>query len=82
MQRGIDNLAKHNYEVDYVITHCLPQDVASAAGYFGGDILTNYFDKLITLGLKFIEWWSGHYHFNDTVLGKYNILYEDIVRIV
>lgn len=82
MDLGIENLKKHNFEVDYVITHCLPQDVASAAGYLGSDCLTSYFNMLIQNGLKFKKWYSGHYHRNEQIWGKFNILYEDIVRVV
>lgn len=82
MDLGEQNLRKCNYEVDYVISHCLPQDVASAAGFFGMDSLTMYFNKLLQDGLKFDSWWCGHYHRNNTIMGKYHIRYDRIERIV
>lgn len=82
MQRGIEELAKVNFEVDYVITHCLPQDVATMAGYFQPDILTNYFSALITEHhLKFTKWHCGHYHQEEQLMGKFVIHYENIERI-
>lgn len=85
MQRGRKNLSMHDYKVDYVITHCLPQSVlTSLAGghYYEPDILTTYFDSLLDEGLQFKSWMCGHYHQHLNFMGKYDILYEQIVRIL
>lgn len=83
MERGIKNLKKVGNEVDYVIAHCLPQDVASAAGYTTPDKLTTYFNSLIMeKELKFHRWYCGHYHDERTVMGKFVIKYFDIERIL
>lgn len=82
MDFGLKTLEEHDYKVDYVISHCLPQAIAVVMGYRGADILTMYFNKLIENGLEFKEWYAGHYHRNERVLGKYYVLYEDILRIV
>ena len=84
MQYGIETLEKHNFDVDFVISHCAPQNVVSlfSHGLFKPDILTTYFDELIERGLKFNAWFHGHYHDNQKNLGKYVMLYEQIVRIV
>ena len=82
MDLGLQNLIKCDNKVDYVISHCLPQSVASIAGFCGGDILTEYFDKIIQNGLIFNQWYCGHYHREQTLLSKYNILYNKIERIL
>lgn len=82
MKRGEQTLNENNYEVDYVITHCLPQDVASAIGFTSADCLTQYFSNLLFDGLKFNKWYCGHYHLEKQIFGKFNILYEKIIRIV
>lgn len=82
MDFGIDILGKHNWEVDYVISHCLPQEVCSMLGYRNSDSLTNYFNELLHNGLKFKEWHAGHYHVNERIMGKFYIHYEDIMRII
>ena len=82
MNLGKKNLVKNNNKVDFVITHCLPQSIASMEGFFGGDIITNYFDELIINGLVFGKWYCGHYHREQTIYGKYNILYHSIERII
>lgn len=79
---GEETLKKCNYKVDYVITHCLPQEIASTAGYHGSDSLTRYFDKLLFDGLKFDSWFCGHYHTNRVYDEKYRVLYDEIQRII
>lgn len=81
-QRGRDILKKNNYEVDYIISHCLPQSVAAMAGYYGGDVLVRYFDSLLRDGLKFTRWFSGHYHREEAIAEKFIIKYHNIERIV
>lgn len=84
MRRGLVSLQEYSNDVDFVITHCLPQDIASvfSMGLYERDRLTMYFNKLLQDGLKFTRWYCGHYHVNRRVMGKFDILYEDIVRIV
>ena len=81
MNRGLVNLKAHNMEVDYIITHCLPQCVASMLGFFTPDRLTRYFDGLLDASLKFKRWHCGHYHVNKNI-DQYTILYEKIERIL
>lgn len=83
MQRGKDNLKKVDYKVDYVITHCPPREVCCRYGYYDVDTIISYFDELLKLGLSFNEWWSGHLHDNQyNIYRKYNLIYEDIVKLV
>lgn len=82
MDRGIRNLAKVDNKVDFVISHSLPQTVCGALGYAVADDLTKYFDCLLENGLVFKHWYSGHYHKEIDVFGKYHIRYHSIERIV
>ena len=79
---GLHNLEENNMKVDYVLSHCLPQEVASVLGFHSGDKLTRYFNSLLQNGLEFKSWWCGHYHMNTRILGDYNILYKNIQRIL
>lgn len=84
MQRGIENLEKHNWEVDYVITHCLPQTIAAVLlrGICESDVLTNYFDELLLdRELKFKKWYCGHYHVDTNIYGKFRIRYEEVEEV-
>lgn len=82
MNRGISELKKVDFNVDFVVAHSLPQCAAAAAGFLSPDAVTLYFDKLVNqYGLKFKRWFSGHYHKDEDVLGKYTIKYHDIEQV-
>lgn len=84
MQTGLSALESVDYKVDYVITHCLPHDVASVLSgcMFYPDALTMYFNNLVHRGLSFDRWYCGHYHTNHIIMGKYHVLYERIERLL
>lgn len=81
MGRGFRELNKVNNNVDFVISHSLPQTVCGALGYTKPDTVTRYFDDLLEAGLTFGDWFSGHYH-KETDVGRYHIRYHSIERIV
>ena len=70
-------------KVDYVITHCAPQDIASyiSHGYYKPDILTMYLGE-IARELKFTKWYFGHYHSEQAIMGKFILHYDRIERII
>ena len=76
------NLEKVNFEVDYVLSHCAPQSIVSwlMGGYTQPDKLTMYFEDLAQR-LKFKNWFFGHYHDDRKIMGKFILLYDQIVRI-
>ena len=83
MDRGLKNLERVDYKVDFVISHCLPQSVQSCLGYSGSDKLTKYFESLITdRNLQFSKWYCGHYHRETQALGQYIVKYHSIERIL
>lgn len=81
MQHGIQSLSNVDFNVDYVISHCLPQTCSSMYGLYDTDILTMYFNGLLDKGLKFKDWYCGHYHVEMDFMGKFHVLYERIDRI-
>lgn len=82
MEFGLQTLKKHKNKVDYIISHCAPQQVASIMSFsdYKPDELTGYFDN-IALNIDFKEWFFGHYHQDRRIIGKYTCLYNDIIRI-
>ena len=79
---GMKNLARHNYSVDYVISHTAPQDIVGQLGYLREDgkfidpttaMLSRFQEKI-----NFNHWYFGHFH-EDTTLGKYTALYQEVV---
>lgn len=83
MKFGLKTLEENGDEVDYIITHCCPQDVASvfSHGCYKPDILTQYFNT-VAADTKFTKWFFGHYHDNQQIMGKFIMLYEQIIRVV
>lgn len=83
MERGVTNLLKHGNTVDYVITHCAPQSIASVMsdGFYKMDALTNYLNN-IYFNTTFNHWFCGHYHIEGRCMGNFDVLYESIIRIV
>jgi hypothetical protein len=84
MNHGLDILKENNWKVDYILTHCAPQQVANiiSQGFYKPDILTMYFNGLLDNGIEFTNWFLGHYHDNRQVMSKFIILYEQIIRVV
>ena len=83
MRHGRKVLCKNNNKVDYIITHCLPQEIASliSAGVYKSDSTTLYLQK-IAQEAQFNQWYCGHYHIDKRIYCKYNILYHDILRVL
>lgn len=83
MAFGIKTLECNENKVDYIITHCCPQQVASVLSYgcCQADNLTRYFN-VIAETVDFNRWYFGHYHDNRTIMGKFILLYENIERIL
>ena len=81
-KKGIKNLEKVKYKVDYIITHCCPTSVQAilGGGTYKKDYLTNYLQK-ISEKWDFKKWYFGHYHDNRQIDSKYILLYEDIVPL-
>lgn len=83
MAHGMETLASVGNKVDYVVTHCLPQEVAYlfSFGLYKSDPLMMYFNQLLHNGLQFDRWYCGHYHVDRRAMAKFDILYTDIRRI-
>ena len=83
MNHGLQTLAENGNEVDFIVTHCCPQHVASmfSRGLYKSDCLTQYFNRIAEEN-KFTKWYFGHYHDNRQVMGKFIMLYDNLVRIV
>lgn len=83
MEFGIKTLNEHENKVDYIISHCCPQEIASifSLGCYKTNQLTRYFNHIKNT-VNFDKWFFGHYHDNKQILNDFYLLYEQIVRIV
>lgn len=92
---ALQHLAKVDYKVDYIVSHCAPQSVVNRLfklldkkyeiyGYAyempTPDALTKWFDELLPK-LDFKHWYFGHYHDNIEVDDKFTLLYEKITTV-
>lgn len=83
MRFGLETLNEHNYKVDYIVSHCCPQEIASvfSNGEYKPDKLTSYFNQILNM-VDFDKWFFGHYHDDKQILTKFVMLFTQIVRIV
>ena len=83
MQNGIDNLEKHAWKVDYILSHspCASIIALIGQGFYEQDILTKYLEE-IRCKADYKRWFAGHMHEDRAINDKDILLYEQIIRIV
>ena len=78
------NLDRHNWKVDYVITHScdtyslyvMPLSLNRREGRIENDILCEFEEKL-----KYTHWYFGHYHIDFDINSKKTVLYNRILKL-
>lgn len=83
MNFGSQQLDACDNEVDFIVTHCAPQNIVAmvSGGAYQADALTSYFD-VISESVRFNRWFFGHYHSNAQIMGGYVMLYQQLVRVL
>jgi hypothetical protein len=89
MAHAIQTLEQANWNVDYVLTHTICNDVLKQLFFlyaeFGWQYKTNqlsdFFQK-IEQKLSYQQWFCGHYH-DDIVMSdnKHTMVYHNIIRL-
>lgn len=83
MQEAMKNLEAHNYEVDYIITHCCSsdiQDFLGGRGLYKPDRQTDFFNR-IQSEVKYKKWYFGHYHMDYNVSHSEVLLNKKIIPL-
>lgn len=82
MENAMTNLDKVNNQVDYIISHTIPDDLISILGYSKGNVIdpTTRFLSFIVNKANFQRMFCGHMHI-DKDIGKYSLLYDKIIEI-
>ena len=85
MEEGRNNLAKCNYKVDYILSHCCSTTVQKMLDKGPGhllkaDILTDYLQE-IEEKTQYKHCFFGHYHEDRCVDDKHTLLYYAITKI-
>lgn len=87
LERGLVNLEKNNWIVDFIIGHTGPTYAIKRLGEickcsFGDKLenLNQYFEE-VCRKVKFKKMFFGHFHVDENVDGKFHCLYSDIIQI-
>lgn len=81
MDYGLETLKKHDYKVDYIISHCAPSLIQwEMDSRFDNDALTNYFDT-VAARVNFKSWFFGHYHRTEIIKEKFIALFDAVVGL-
>lgn len=83
MQNGLKNLEKHNYKVDYILTHSPSTSqlyLLGGKGLYEPDKLSNYLEE-VRVRTEYKKHFMGHMHVNRAINDKDIVLYEQIIRI-
>lgn len=82
MEEGLENLKKHNNQVDYIITHCLPSrdQYELKDGAFPKDAITEYLEYLKDT-VTYTHWYCGHYHVNKDLCGNISVVFNRILEV-
>lgn len=75
-----DNLANHDYNVDYVITHCAPSSIHSEISNYPKDNLTEFLE-FVNSKLNFKKWFFGHYHIDKDITDKHTCIFDKLINI-
>lgn len=83
-EEGWANLGKEDFQVDYILTHTAPRDVAAAMGY--GELsddeveLRQYLQRVADK-TEFQKWYFGHFHEDAEVEEVFVCLYDEVVEL-
>ena len=84
-EEALDNLEKHKWKVDYVVTHDAPTFIAQRLIHTPDRKVDDFTDWLedVSSKLEFNQWFFGHHHQDRELLdGKYQAMYHDIAQIM
>jgi len=92
IDNALKNLERHNYQVDYMVTHCCSSSVYSdyienkvillaPENYSVKDKMTDILDSFVDK-IKYDYWFFGHHHNDKRIDSRHILLYQQIIRIL
>ena len=80
---AMENLARAENRVDFVITHCPPSSILDemSHGRLRHDELTDFLDQ-VRSRIQFRRWLFGHYHHILKVNEQFSMLYGNFIQLV
>ena len=79
VDNAVEHLKEHDFEVDYVLSHCAPSSVVERMFSLPHDQNTAALES-IKKETNFMKWFFGHYH-KDVTHGDYRCFYNDIYAL-
>ena len=83
-EEGWKNLEKAGFQVDYIISHTAPREVAAAIGFgemSDDEIELRQYLQRVADNTDFTAWYFGHFHQDEEVEGQFFCLYDDIIEL-
>ncbi len=79
-RHAMEQLSKHDFKVDYVVTHCAPTSIHCLMGYDSPDDATNFLQEIANV-TQFEKWFFGHYHHDKNINMEFVLLYDSIMPV-
>lgn len=82
LDEAVENLTKHNKQVDIILTHCAPDSIQTAIGKSGmiPNRLTAFLEAVKDC-IDYSLWFFGHYHRDQAIDDKHILLYHGHVKL-
>lgn len=83
-EEGWQNLEKADYQVDYILSHSAPREVAAAMGYgemSDDEIELRQFLQRVADNTDFTAWYFGHFHDDTEIEEMFFCLYDEVVEL-
>ncbi len=84
MNHGLEVLERHNYRVDYILTHTMPQTLLQLTlrRRYRIEPTRSYLDEVLAR-TDFKQWFCGHFHEDrDFPPYKIRVVYDNIFRLI
>lgn len=77
---ALNNLNKHNWKIDYVITHTASMNIMEEMRYIKENNPLNSFFNMLEQDLEYKHWYFGHFH-DDIEFEKHTLLFDKVIEI-
>lgn len=82
MRHGWENLSKHDFKVDYIISHDAPSNIVKLiSSAYQTDMLNDYL-RMVSCYTEFKHWYFGHYHLDNVITPHFTVLFRTFEEVV
>ena len=80
IEEAFTNLSKYNFQVDYILTHCLPVEMITRLGFNGYDRTSSFLGE-VKYKTTYKEWYCGHYHTDKSIGEHTTVMYQNVKEV-